>query len=125
VFSIIACGTDDTGSDQYPPIDDQTSDARVVLDARVSGWTDTSQSIIVNYEMSKNGDTEIIVLANRTLQTDRKPDGTLRLFRGKQDTGNVDIELTPIINGESLAPATSLSGSGSQRLPLRIDYPID
>jgi len=48
VFSIIACGTDDTGSDQYPPIDEQTGDARVVLDARVSHWTDTSQSIIIN-----------------------------------------------------------------------------
>lgn len=140
LLSINACGTDGASTDQSPPRADDVEkannpiltqlggglDTDVVLDARVRRWTDTSERIIIDYDLSNNSDTEIIVLGyTHALQTDRKPDGTVRLFKGKQDTGNADFESTPIINGELLGPAASLRGSGSRLLPLKIDYPID
>jgi len=102
VLVSVACGsgTDDAPDIKTPaldinkPIDEIVSE--ITIDAKLRHWND--KEILVDYELRNDSDIELVVFDDSfSLQIERLADGAVRLFQGKQDTGDAQFESEPTI----------------------------
>jgi len=112
--------TENDGISDTTPEDNSVAGS-VAIDAVVTRWTDAELSI--SYTLTNNGAFELIVFdVGFSFSTDLVENEQVRLSKAKHDTKGAAYESAPTIEGRNLSPGQTISGSGTERIPINIDF---
>jgi len=102
----------------------ELSNTGIDFSAGIRTWND--REVVISYELINNSSDELIVLdVSGSLQIERRDDGVIRLFKGKQNTRDTAFDQLPTIEGRPLSRASVIQDTGKRQVPLRLDYALE